>query len=382
MSDDPGIPNERDVPQVGGMLTLYDRAIHALAEAHRVDEAKHIRDKAVAMATYARQAKDTTLIVQATEIRMRAERRAGELLIEMKANGERDSGHGDRQSAQAKSQPATRLSDLGVNKTQSSRWQRLTDLSSESFEAKVASASKRAYDGIAYRFLKDAEIEKARRRHQAVVERGCTVDDLKSLIESGQRFGVIAADPPYPFATWAESGKGRSAETHFNTSPIAEILELPVAALAAENCVLILWCTWPHIAIGTHLKIMRAWEFAPSTVAFDWVKTTPSATFVTLDGKGLHTGNGYFTRSNSEICFLGLKGLLLRLRADVHQVVLAPARAHSEKPQEVRRRIERLFPGPYLELYARQPVEGWATWGNEIASPLKAPNDPDESNDR
>ncbi len=146
-------------------LTRYDAARRALAEAHRVDEVKAIRDKAVAMQEYARRAKDTALITQATEIRMHAERRAGEMLREMAERKERETKGGDRKSANQSSRAATliappKLADLGINKTQSHRWQKLAALDHETFEDKVENASQRAYDGIVQGFVKHVELER------------------------------------------------------------------------------------------------------------------------------------------------------------------------------------------------------------------------------
>ena len=133
-------------------------------------------------------------------------------------------------------------------------------------------------------------------------------------------------------------------------------MKLPVAALAADHCALLLWCTGPHIAIGSHVKVIEAWGFRPSTIAFDWIKQNPR-------GDGFHVGMGYWSRSNSEQCFIAVKDSPRRLATDVHQVVFAPVGEHSEKPDEVRRRIERLLPGPYLELYGRKQVDGWCVCG-------------------
>jgi hypothetical protein len=128
-------------------LALYDTARRALAEARRVDEAKSIRDKAVAMQVYAKQAKDRSLIENATEIRLRAERRAGELLAEMAKNKGALPGKTGRKGRPVLD-PTPKLSDLGISKDQSSRWQALAGLPEQEFENKVTRATDTAVAAI------------------------------------------------------------------------------------------------------------------------------------------------------------------------------------------------------------------------------------------
>jgi hypothetical protein len=129
----------------GGVTQLvrYEAARTALAEAHRIDEVKDIRDKAEAMAAYARQAHDTAMIEMATEIKVRAEIRGGELLKLMGERGERHNGRGNNKSPELASHDVRpTLSDLGVTENESSRWQRLAEIPEPQREAAIESMKK------------------------------------------------------------------------------------------------------------------------------------------------------------------------------------------------------------------------------------------------
>ena len=119
-------------------LVKYDAACTALAKACRVDEVKSIRDKAVALAAYAKQAQNLQLERQATEIRVRAERRAGQLLAEMpKAKGAKEPGT-KRGSTRSNDTTTSTLDEIGVTKDQSSQWQKLAKVPDADFEQALA----------------------------------------------------------------------------------------------------------------------------------------------------------------------------------------------------------------------------------------------------
>ena len=101
---------------------------------------------------------------------------------------------------------------------------------------------------------------------------------------------------------------------------------------------------------------MTIWGFTYKSVGFVWAKRTPRDT-------GWHMGCGYGTRANAEYCLLGTRGRPKRLARDVRQLVVAPRREHSRKPDEIAAAIERLFPGARLEMFARTARPGWDAWG-------------------
>lgn len=180
------------------------------------------------------------------------------------------------------------------------------------------------------------------------------------LIVNQKKYNIIYADPPWSYKTYSEKGKTRSAEKHYPTMSIEDIKSLPVSEIAAKDCVLFMWITFP--CLKQALDVLECWGFEYKTVAFVWIKQNKIS-------NSLFWGMGYWTRSNSEICILATKGHPQRINNSVHQVVISHIEQHSKKPDEIRERIVALMGNiPCVELFARQKTIGWDAWGNEVES--------------
>ena len=171
-------------------------------------------------------------------------------------------------------------------------------------------------------------------------------------------FDIIYADPPWDYKGQLQhNGTGGrdtgGAARHYPTIKSREMAEWAIGdTLAADNALLFLWATSPHldqaIALGT------AWGFNWATVAFVWDK--------------MKTNPGYYTLSQYELCLVMKRGKIPEERGSrsVRQSVVARRTRHSEKPDEVRKRIDQMFPSARkLEMFARKKAQGWSTWGHE-----------------
>jgi N6-adenosine-specific RNA methylase IME4 len=174
---------------------------------------------------------------------------------------------------------------------------------------------------------------------------------------SGRRYGAILADPPWTFKTYSAKGTGRGAVSHYDTMSFEDLAAMQVADLAADDCALFLWV--PKTTLQRGLDLIATWGFTWKTIGYTWAKTTK-------DGTRFPIGLGYYTRANPEICLLATRGRPKRLSRGVPELIIAPRREHSRKPDEARERIEQLFAGPYLELFARDSRPGWDSWGAEV----------------
>ncbi len=181
-------------------------------------------------------------------------------------------------------------------------------------------------------------------------------EDLQSKV-SGQ-YATILADPPWQF----QNRTGKMAPEHrrllrYPTMELQEIMELPVARLAAAQSHLYLWV--PNALLQEGLRVMEAWGFTYKSNLV-WYK-------VRKDGGPDGRGVGFYFRNVTELILFGVRGSMRTLPPGRTQVNLLSTRKreHSRKPDEIYDLVESCSPGPYLELFARFRREGWDQWGNE-----------------
>lgn len=169
------------------------------------------------------------------------------------------------------------------------------------------------------------------------------------------KFSVISIDPPVPYERTAGQGVAHKAYSLMTWQDLKNLGPL-IHAIAAPDCAIFLWIC-PPLLIET-VDMVQAWGLRYITKAFTWVKLYPDS--------GVYVGLGSHTRANSEDVWLLSNGTPRRKSADVSQVVFAQNTRHSQKPEEVQNRIERLMAGPYLELFARRQRAEWTCIGNEV----------------
>lgn len=170
-----------------------------------------------------------------------------------------------------------------------------------------------------------------------------------------KKYQIIYADPPWRYARLQSCGTRawtNGAVSHYPTVAHGELCKLPVESIAANDCLLFMWACSP--LLDEAIQLGKAWAFQYKTVGFVWFKQATVA--------------GNYTMSQCELCLIFKRGRIPQPRGarNVPQFLSEPRAGHSSKPHEIRRRIDEMFPKQEkIELFARQRLAGWDTWGIE-----------------
>ncbi|WIV11166.1 MT-A70 family methyltransferase [Proteiniborus sp. MB09-C3] len=178
-----------------------------------------------------------------------------------------------------------------------------------------------------------------------------------------KKYHVIYADPPWKYGSKKYQDNGRDfdklEDNHYQTMTLEEFKKLPVQDIAERDCICFMWVTDSHLKEG--IKLLEAWGFKYKTIGFNWIKKYESGeTCVNF---------APWTLKSWELCLIGVKGSMgkYKIANNVKGLLKEIRTKHSKKPEEARKRIEKLFGNiSKIELFAREKVEGWDCWGNEV----------------
>ena len=330
-------------------LAMLDNASRAIAEAKSVGEVKDIRDKAESVRAYLKQRGASFEAQQAAaEVKIRAERKIGAILSENLQQG--------RPSKKHSTMECFYLSDIGLTGQQSHRYQLIASLSNDDFEQFISGmkeAQQELSSAMAYRLGKRAN-DTARASETIAAETEANgkqygATDLQGFVDDGLKFATIYADPP-----WQYENQGTRAATsrHYSTMTVDQLCEMPIAELAAEQSHLYLWTT--NGFLFDSKRVIEAWGFEFKS-CFVWVKP--------------QMGIGNYWRLSHEFLLLGTRGgLVVPPSCRVKSWMEIPRGKHSAKPDAFRHMIEKMSPGPRLEMFCRRAMKGWTVFGDQVGA--------------
>ncbi len=315
-------------------LATLDRAYLAIEKAQSLDELKEIRDQAEAARHYVKAAKLTTAMAnRCAEIRIRAERKAGEMI---KASGIKP---GNPQLSQGET---IGLADMGITRNQSSRWQKIANIPEEIIEQYFGSPENEEREITAVGLAQFA----ARQNKPDGVDEPIPPRD--------GNYRCIVIDPPWDIKKIEREERPNQGVTlDYPTMSLEEIADeslVPVRTHADDDCHLYLWVTHKYLPAG--LDLMEQWGFRYQCM-MTWRKNVGITPFSWM----YDTEHVLFGRKGN----LPLTQLGLRLSFD------APVQGHSVKPEVFYERVRAASPGPRIDMFARTEREGFEVWGNEVS---------------
>jgi N6-adenosine-specific RNA methylase IME4 len=338
-------------------LTKYDAACRAIAAAKCVDEVKDLHDQSFAMQAYARQAKNRQLEVDAAEIRMRAERRLGELIVAQKETvglNTGTAGLGRPTLGGTKMEPPKNalptLAEAGIDKKLSSRAQKMAAVPEQEFEGMLGEWRERVHDEnerVTTNILLRGEREMKR---SSIIDRLESIE-AKEAKELAGEYDVIVIDPPWPMEKIERDV--RPNQSHFDYPVMSEEELSRLLIPTAKDCHIWLWTT--HKFLPMAMRLLDGWEFN-YVCTFTWHKPGGFQPF------GL-------PQYNCEFALYARKGTPQFVDTKAFPVCFnAPRGAHSEKPEEFYEVVRRVTAGRRLDMFNRRLITGFDGWGKESAA--------------
>ena len=324
---------------MGTYLARFDTAKKALIEAKSIDEVKAIRDKAEMLRAYAKQAKESLEMQNyCAEIKLRAERRAGEML---RAREPHPPGPEPEDRSHDVTYPP-KLDDLGINKSQSSRWQKIADLNEEAFEEHIEAYKHEQKELTTASVLRLYAVAKAEEMQAQLQD--------QPLPEG--RYKTIIVDPPWPMAKVMREVRPNQAEFDYPVMTVEQIEGFNIQSIAEQSAHVFLWTTQKFLPVA--FQVFDSWAVS-YIFTMVWHKAGGFQPF------GL-------PQYNCEFVLYGRIGSPQFIETKAFPVCFAgERREHSRKPDEFYDMIRRVCQAPRLDMFSREKRDGYDQHGNEQA---------------